>query len=275
MAPHPSLHSIAVGDAQVTLIWEGDLELPVAELFPAVPPAVWAGRLPEAGAGLLRVPVTVVLVRADGEAILIDTGLGAGQGGGALLPALAALGLTPDDVTRVVISHTHGDHVGGALAMTGSEVRPTFPRAQHHLPRLDWEWVHSASEPEFALYRQVLAALPEPTLDGPDAQLTPSLRSIDAAGHTPGHRALVVESGEQGFCFLGDLVHFPPLHVAEPDRVTAWDVRPDLAPASRRRIAAQAVDGAWLLTAAHAPFPGLGRLSPTSGDGWTWQPIDR
>ena len=115
----------------------------------------------------------------------------------------------------------------------------------------------------------------EPTLDAPDARLTPSLRSVAAAGHTPGHRALVVESGGQGFCFLGDLVHVPPLHFAEPDRVTAWDVRPDLTPASRRRVAAQAVAGAWLLTATHAAWPGLGRLTPTGADGWTWQPTDR
>jgi hypothetical protein len=61
--------------------------------------------------------------------------------------------------------------------------------------------VQEANDPEFELYRQVLAALPQPVLDAPDARLTPSLRSVVAAGHTPGHRALVVESGGQGIGF--------------------------------------------------------------------------
>jgi glyoxylase-like metal-dependent hydrolase (beta-lactamase superfamily II) len=268
-------HTVIVGDAQITLIRDGDLTLPVAELFPGVPSTAWADRLPEAGDGQVVVPVYAVLVRVDGEEILIVAGLGAGQGGGALLPALAALGLAPDDITRVVITHTHADHVGGALTMADGTFRPTFPRARHHLPRGDWEWVHGASDPEFEMYRQVLAALPEPTLDAPDARLTPSLRSVDAAGHTPGHRALVVESGGRAFCFVADLVHDPVIQFAEPDRVTAWDARPDLTPPSRRRIAAQAVAGDWLLAAAHDASSTFGRLTPAGPERWSWQPAER
>ena len=268
----------AVGDAQVSLIQDGDLTLAAAELFQDLPPAAWAGRLPQAADGQVIVPVHAALVQVDGEAILLDTGSGAapadGARGGALLPALAALGLTPDDITRVVISHLHGDHVGGLVDRAGDTVRPAFPRARHHLPRADWDWLQGFPDELRAQYLRPLEALPGLTLDAPDDRLTPSLRSVGAAGHTPGHRCLVIESAGHAFCFLGDLVHDPALHFAAPDRVTAWDVQPDLTPASRRRVAAHAVAGDWLLTAAHVAWPGPGRLTPTGADGWTWQPTD-
>jgi glyoxylase-like metal-dependent hydrolase (beta-lactamase superfamily II) len=272
------LHAATVGDAQIVLIQDGELTLPTAELFQDVPPAAWAGRLPEAGDGQVTVPVHAILVRVDGEAILLDTGSGAAPGegarGGALLPALAELGLTRDEITRVVISHTHGDHVGGLVDRAGDPVRPAFPRARHHLPRADWDWLQGFPDELRERYLRPLEALPGLTLDAPDDRLTPSVRSVGAAGHTPGHRCLVVESGGQAFCYLGDLVHYPPLHFAEPDRVTAWDARPELTPPSRRRVAAEAAAGNWLLTAAHAS-PALGRLAPDGPDRWAWRPVER
>jgi glyoxylase-like metal-dependent hydrolase (beta-lactamase superfamily II) len=264
------LRTLAVGDAQVTLIRDGDMLVPAEELLNGGPVAPWREQLPAADDGQVLAPVHVALIRVDGEAILIDAGLGAGQGGGALFAALSELGLSPDDITRVVVTHTHGDHVGGAVAMTGGGFGPAFPRARHHLPHADWDWVQGMTEPGSDMYRQALAALPNVTLDASDDRLTASLRSIDAAGHTPGHRALVVESGGQTFCFLGDLVHVPELHFAEPERVTSWDARPELTPPARRRIAAAAVGGDWLLAATHASRP-LGRLTPAAPNRWTWR----
>ena len=279
MSNRPVLLTTTVGDARITLIRDGELTLATAELFQDVPPAAWAGRLPDAGDGQVTVPVHAVLVRVDGEAILLDTGSGTapeeGARGGALLPALAELGLAPDDITRVVISHLHGDHVGGLFDRAGDTVRPAFPRARHHLPRADWDWLQGFPDELREQYLRPLEALPGLTLDAPDDRLTPSLRSVGAAGHTPGHRCLVVESDGQAYCYLGDLVHDPRLHFAEPDRVTAWDEQPELTPASRRRVAAEAVAGSWLLTAAHAAAPALGRLAPDGPDRWAWQPKER
>ena len=101
------------------------------------------------------------------------------------------------------------------------------------------------------------------------------MRSVGAPGHSPGHRCIVVESGGQTFCFLGDLVHSPVLHFAMPDRVTTWDARPALTPPSRRKLAAEAVAGDWLLAAAHASFPPLGRLAADGADRWAWRQVEQ
>lgn len=277
MTNRPMLHTVTIGDARITLVRDGDMPVPAAELFGDEAHAAWSGGLPDAGEGQVVVPVHVALVQVGGEVVLIDTGLGAepgdgGQGGG-LGAALAELGLTPGDITRVVITHLHGDHLGGALDQTGDAPQPAFPNARHHLPSADWEWVEGFPEELRQQYLQPLTALPNLTLDAPDDRLTPALRSVGAPGHTPGHRCLVVESGGQTFCFLGDLVHQPALHFAEPERVTAWDAQPERTPPSRRAIAAQATAGDWLLAATHAS-PALGRLTSDGDERWSWQPIE-
>ena len=270
---------VTVGDARIALIQDGTMVLPGDEMFHGFAPDVWAKQLPAAREGQFVTPINAALVQVDGEVILIDTGLGTttdeeGQGG-AIFPALAELGLSPDDVTRVVITHTHGDHIGGALDRSGDTIRPNFPRGRHHLPRGDYEWVESLPAEMRDQFLPLLQALPNRELDAPDAQLTPSLRSIGAAGHSPGHRCVVVESGGQAFCFLGDLVHSPALHFAEPNRVTTWDALPELTPPSRRRVAAEAVAGDWLLSAAHAPFPPLGRLAADGEGHWAWRQVEQ
>jgi glyoxylase-like metal-dependent hydrolase (beta-lactamase superfamily II) len=271
--------TVMVGEARVSLIQEGSLPVPANELFQGFSPADWAGRLPEGDEGEVVVPVHVALIQIDGEVILVDTGLGQnnpeGGEGGQLVPALAELGLKPEDVTRVVITHTHGDHVGGTLDRSGDAIRPAFPRARHHLPRADWEWVEGFPAELRDRYLSPLKALPDLTLDGPDVRLTPSVRLLGSAGHTPGHRCVVVESGGQTFCFLGDLVHHPTLHFAAPDKLTTWDARPELTPSSRRRVAAEATAGDWLLAATHGASPPLGRLTADGADRWTWRPSAR
>ncbi|HEU5330378.1 MAG: MBL fold metallo-hydrolase [Thermomicrobiales bacterium] len=268
------LYTVTVGDARIALIRDGELDIAAAELFNGTAPDALVNQPPDAGDGLVTIPLHVALVQVDDEVVLIDTGLGtipaAGERGGQIGAALGALGLTPDAVTRVIITHMHGDHIGGVFNDAG---QLAFPRARYHLPRADWEWAAGHEKEKYPRFVRQLASLTDPVLDAPDDRLTPSLRSVDSAGHSPGHRCLLVESSGQGFCFLGDLTHLPSLHFTEPDRVTAWDSDPTLTPPARRRVAAQAVAGDWLLAAPHAGFPALGRLTPAAG-AWAWQSVE-
>ncbi|MCC6628864.1 MAG: MBL fold metallo-hydrolase [Chloroflexi bacterium] len=266
--------TLTLGDARVTLVRDGELDVPGDRLYQGFPAEIWRGRLPDAGDGLVTVTVTVAIVQVDGEIILLDTGLGEARTtqrrGGALGPALARLGLTPAAVTRVVISHAHGDHIWGAVTAAGV---PAFPAARYHLPRADWAWLQRFPDNPGNAVLTPIERAGLLTRDDGDAVLTPSLRSLDTAGHAPGHRCLLLTAGGRSFCFLGDLVHDPELHFAQPDCVTAFDYKPTLTPAARRRVASAAVAGNWLLCAAHGIFPPLGGLAATEAEGWTWQAV--
>lgn len=266
--------TITVGEARIDLIGDGDLPVPTAELYNGIPKERWAGRLPAAGASNVLAPVHVALVRGGDETILIDAGQGMlaeeGGHGGGLREALAELGIAPGDVTRVLITHLHGDHLLGLLDLSGGESRPTFPNARHHLSRIDWAWVEGFPAEQRDAYLGPLRGLPHLTLDTDDEPPMPLVRYITTPGHTPGHRAILVESGGAAFCFLGDLAHDPELQFADPENVTAWDAQPERTPASRRALAAEARAGDWQLAATHAAFPPLGRLGEVEGPGWRW-----
>src|SRR5262245_51642631 len=99
--PMVNVSRAAVGDARIALIQDGTMVLPGDEMFHGFTPEEWARQLPAAREGQFVTPVNAALVQVDGEVILVDTGLGTSTGeggpGGALLPALAELGLSPDD----------------------------------------------------------------------------------------------------------------------------------------------------------------------------------
>lgn len=266
--------TITVGEARIDLIRDGDLPVPTAEIYRGIPEAAWAGRLPAMGAGRVLAPVHVALVRAGDETILIDAGQGLlaeeGGHGGGLRDALAELGVAPGDMTRVLITHLHGDHLLGLLDPSGGESRAAFPNARHHLSRTDWAWVEGFPAELRDAYLGPLRGLPGLTLDTDEEQPTAIARYIATPGHTPGHRAILIASGGAAFCFLGDLVHDPALQFADPARVTAWDAQPERTPASRRALAVAARAGDWRLAATHAAFPPLGRLGAETADGWGW-----
>lgn len=266
--------TLTVGEARIDLILDGDLPVPTAELYQGIPEAEWAGRMPAGDAGTVIMPVHVALVRVDGETILIDAGQGQlaeeGGHGGGLLDALAELGVAPGDVTRVLITHAHGDHLLGLLDPSGGAPAPVFVNARHHLPRADWEWVEGFPAEQRDQYLDPLRGLPGLTLDGAADQPTPAVRYVAAPGHTPGHRAVLVASGGAAFCFLGDLVHDAALQFADPARVTVWDAQPEQTPNSRREVAARALAGNWLLANTHGATPPLGRLAEAAGPGWRW-----
>lgn len=266
--------TITVGEARIALIRDGDLPVPTAELYKGIPEELWAGRLPTGEGGNVVMPVHVALVRAGDETVLIDAGQGAmaerGGHGGGLREALTELGVAPGDVTRVLITHLHGDHLLGLLNLSSGEPLPVFTNARHHLSRTDWEWVEGFPAEQRDAYLGPLRGLPHLTLDADADQPSPFVRYVSTPGHTPGHRAILIESGGAAFCFIGDLAHDPALQFADPARVTAWDALPEQTPASRRALAAEVRAGGWRIAATHAAFPPLGRLGEAEGPGWRW-----
>lgn len=197
-----------------------------------------------------------LLVRDGSRAVLIDTGVGAAgasTGGGKLTAALASTGITPGQVTDIIISHPHGDHVGGLIATDGSAA---FPKAKVWFEAAAWESLKS--HPQSAPV--VVAVQPHLTLIGADGAIAPGIRAVPIAGHTPGHIGVEIESRGQKLFYIGDTMHHYVASVAAPDLDMAYDEDGPTAKASRKALLARAADQHLRIYAPHFPFPGLGTI---------------
>ena len=258
----------AFGDVSVSLISDGSGRSVIVKSL-EVPEAVWRPAVPEADAeGEITVGYNVALVRAGDARVLIDLGFDEPgpdspwkeprhQRTAGVEAGLRQLGVAPEDVTHVLITHAHGDHVAGAVV--GG--RPRFPRARHHIHRLDWDAQKLASH----LGAIEAAGLIE-TFDG-DREIVPGVTMLHAPGESPGHAIVRVESRGERFCFLGDLFHHP-CEVEHLDWVSRGRDRAAME-ASRRRLIAEAVPSNATLAFSHRPWPAWGRIV-AAGDGYRW-----
>jgi glyoxylase-like metal-dependent hydrolase (beta-lactamase superfamily II) len=183
--------------------------------YAVVPKALWQKATP-ADAGN-RIPHNVhawLVTLDDGRSGLLDTGCGSadflsekeralhGLGPGwPLMESLARLGVAPEQIVFVVLTHLHWDHVGGvSRCLPGGGRAPAFPNAQHFVSRAEWEDATSGDPLFYKAYPQaVLTPLREhPELlrlvDEPVAELVPGIRLLRTGGHTRGHSAIEVRS---------------------------------------------------------------------------------
>jgi len=249
--------------------WEGEA-LPHPVLFPgrtadeirrASPPGAEA-RLTDAG--MIVTSTQFFLLREGVRVSIVE----AGSGNGKTRPnepywdhqnlpyreTLGSLGVRPEDVDYVFLSHLHPDHVGLATTAAGEGWAPTFPRAQHVLSRREWEYWSGL--PHRLPFIEDSA---RPLIDAGcvrfagDGDSIGGIRVHDTPGHTPGH--LIFEAEAAGLWFLGDLLHHPA-QAAHPDWPSAqWDVDRDGGTAQRRKFFRRFADSGALLLGTHLGGP--------------------
>ena len=219
--------------------------------------------------GRLDMPVGSFLVRHADRCVLIDLGYGPepphGLSGGALLANLAALGVQPGDVTDVVFSHLHPDHVGWA-SRSGSV---TFPQATHHCHAADWNhFVTRAAVPSVAALLSPLAGRMEMWTGAHRA--APGIDLVAAPGHTPGNAYVVLSSGPARAFLLGDIVHCPA-ELVDDEWAGLGDVDPVLARTVRMKLARELEGTEAQVAGAHFPGMHFGRLLAGQGSrSWRW-----
>jgi glyoxylase-like metal-dependent hydrolase (beta-lactamase superfamily II) len=253
-----------VGDYRIDPVLDGHARFPPTLAWQGTREEEWAPHRDLLDAdGNLEFAMGGFLIRGGGRTTLVDLGLGerrfAGIDGGGFLDSLAALGVAPPDVTDVVFTHLHFDHIGWAA---GADGRPTFAHAAYRCHPADWHHFtveHPGREAE--MLEPVAGHIEMWSGDG---SLLPGLDTLSAPGHTPGSTVLVVSSGEDRAMLLGDVVHCP-VELVDDEWDGMWDVDPDLA--KRTRVALnREIEGSDVPVAA-AHFPGLrfGRLLAGQG----------
>ena len=206
-----------------------------------------------------------LLVRDGSRLVLIDAGGGVAMGAiaGKLPTSLRAAGVEPDQVTDVLISHGHGDHVAGLIDATGGL---TFPNAVIRMSAQEWTAIRADAQ----MAALVAVITPKVETFQPGASVTPSITAVPLVGHTPGHSGYEIRSGGQRLLYIADSAHHSVISVQRPQWTVAFDTAP-AAMASRQALLARAADENLRIYAVHFPFPGIGRVQRRDGT-FVWVP---
>ncbi len=186
------------------------------------------------------------LIRGEGRTILIDSGMGAvNHIGGELQPNLLALGVNPDAIDTLLLTHCHPDHIGGLLKANG---QPAFVNAQLYLSTAEaafWrdddklETANERTQRNALLVRRTLEAY-RPSLHLIEQNnITADIQAISLPGHTPGHTGYLIDSDNERLLIWGDIVHYPHIQLARPDVSISFDNDPALAETTRKAIIEQ------------------------------------
>jgi glyoxylase-like metal-dependent hydrolase (beta-lactamase superfamily II) len=254
------MQRVRVGDVEVIALFDMASPTNAARVYASAGDALqrYSGYLD--AEGQVSLDYYCFLLRADGRTVLVDTGNGP-EAQGQFPSELEAAGIKPADIDNVVFTHLHGDHTGYNLDReTG---KPLFANARYLVPRGDWDANKASPARSFTRDVEPLEALGVLDLFEGERALTPSLITLPTPGHTPGHTAIVVNSGGQQAYIIGD-AFLTQIDVEELEWVTTWDADAEDTVRSRRLLAdrIEAVDA--LVGASHLPS-GLGRFVLTEG----------
>ncbi|MCS6801151.1 MAG: MBL fold metallo-hydrolase [Chloroflexota bacterium] len=268
-----------LGSKTLLTVSDGTLRIGPERLFKGVPLAQSAPLLhsrDESGQALL--PMRSLVIRGSGRLIVVDTGLGLHSplrpAPGTLLLELAAAGIRPDEVTDVIISHAHGDHIGWATIEEERGRRTTFPNARYWMSETEFRhWTEPAQLNAAAAVRvqlPVIAASGQLELVEGEAEIAPGIRLVPTPGHTPGHCSVLITDGADAALFTGDISHHP-LHFEKLNWNSEFDTDPVLAYRTRVRVLEQAAADRLLLISYHHPTP-FGQ-AVYNGAAFRWQPV--
>ncbi len=268
MASNAVKHTMALGDMEVSTLLVGSrvVEGPQnifgmnvsKEAFSA---ASEANFIPTDKA---RFYFTPTVVRTGDDIVLFDAGLSAGG----TTAALAQAGIQPDEVTVVVITHMHGDHIGG---LSNEDGTATFKNARYVTGQAEFDaWAKQDNE---RFENKVRPLAEKMSFIGDEESVVSGITSMAAFGHTPGHMVYRLESGGQQLLVAADTANHFVWSLAYPDWEVKFDMDKAAAAATRKNVFGMLAAEKIPFIGYHMPFPGVGFVANRDAGGFHFVPM--
>ena len=261
----PLFNRIKLGGFEVTSLLAGTRTVPEPQTIFGLNASAEEFAAASAAA---RIPVdksqfffTPTIVNTGSELVLFDTGLNAGG----ITAALAQAGYTPDQVDVVVLTHMHGDHIGGLM----NEGAATFANARYVTGQVEFDHWAGAGNEGFDKNMRPMAE--KTTFIGNDGAVASGITGVNAFGHTPGHMAYRIESDGAQLILGADFANHYVWSLAHPDWEVKFDMDKAAAAATRRGLLDMMAADNIPFIGYHMPFPALGFVE-VAGDGFAYVP---
>lgn len=255
----------------------GFVSLDGGAMFGVVPKVLWDKSNPADEKNRIKLALRTLVIKNDSRTIIVDAGVGKKMNEKLckiynvdhseidLIRGLAGKGIDPEDITDVIITHLHFDHVGGATYYSGGELKLTFPNATYHVQGEQWHWANNPSEKDRASFmvenfQPILEAGKLHELDGP-GELFPNIEVMVVYGHTHGMQLPKISDNEKTLLYCSDLMPTAS-HIPLPF-IMAYDNNPLVTLEEKKRLLPQAVEGNWILVFEHDPYRPAGLVEHT------------
>lgn len=282
----PGYYRMQLGQFEMTALYDGRIELD-AQLLKNVQPGDLDRLLKRffVGNPKMATSVNAYLINTGPHLVLVDAGAGKlfGDSLGHIAENIKAAGYDPSQVDTILITHMHGDHIGG---LNDAEGKPVYPNANIFVAKAEsdfWlseEKAEKAPEEQKRFFNMARDISSQYLANGkwqtfvPRGELVPGIRAIDVKGHTPGHTAYVVGSDKQKLVIWGDVIHAYAVQFAKPSTSIDFDIDQKQAVITRCSLMKTIAADGSLVAGMHLPFPGIGHILAEGQGSYAWVPIE-
>jgi len=268
--------TLTMGSVNINVLSDGNLVLPIRFTMPDIPKEDIEALFKKYNlpTDSMEPDCNLTLVRDGERTVLFDVGSGPNfmPSAGKLLSAVEEIGLDPSDVTHVVFTHAHPDHLWGLM---DDFDEPLFPEAEYMISKPEWDyWIDPATLDKTPEARKTFAVGAKRNLEIIEDRITrfnygeeilPGIQALDTNGHTPGHTSFEIRSGSESLIVIGDAITNFAVSFEKPDWPSGSDQDKDQGIKARTMLLDRMASEKIRMIGYHLPHPGIGMAEKIDG----------
>jgi glyoxylase-like metal-dependent hydrolase (beta-lactamase superfamily II) len=256
-----------IGEYKITAINSGYFKLDGGAMFGIIPRPLWEKTNPPDSLNRIKLTTRNLLLQKKGRNILIDTGMGNKWDGKSrsiydidqettsMQSELLKIGLLPEDITDIILTHLHFDHTGGSTKIENGKLVPTFPSAKYYVQKQNLDWAMNSTEKDKGSYiRDNFVPLVEygvlDLIDG-NSKFDDNIEFIVVNGHTFGQQLIKISDSDNTLLYCCDMIP-TAAHIALP-YIMGYDLQPLVTLEEKKYLLKKASDEKWKLVLEHDP----------------------